>query len=311
MDEIECPKQKCFLGLSEAYGGDTSYFHIIPVPYDGTCTYMPGSRMGPRAIIDASAHLELYDHDLDLEPASVGICTHPETRVFAADPERMLLEIQESVGEVFSNGKLPVVVGGEHTVSLGAVRALASREQFSLVCLDAHADLRDTYQGTPYSHACFLRRAREHVECRVFGVRSLSREQADYAMEAGINIIYAERLAREGSGGVDVDYIPQDIYLSIDLDVLDPSIMPATGAPEPGGLGWYEAVNLLGRIIAGRRVLGFDVVELCPLPGNPAPDFTAAKLIHKVMGLILKSSKNRREDWIGHGKEKIQEETAR
>jgi agmatinase len=311
MNEIEFSGERNFLRLPGAYGSrETSYFHIVPVPYDGTASYVPGSRLGPKAIIDASANVEIYDHDLDMEPARVGVFTYPELRIFANNPEDMLAEIERSVSGILSKGRFPVVLGGEHTVGLGALRAFGSRKDFALVCLDAHGDLRDSYQGSRYSHACYLRRASEQVECCSLGVRSISREEMRYAREIGLKVVFAEKLLAEGIDCIDIDFIPENIYLSIDVDVLDPSIMPATGAPEPGGLDWYQAVHLLERIISGRRILGVDFVELCPQPGNPAPDFIAAKLLYKVMGYIAKVSKNRGEDLTGHGKEKTQEEAA-
>lgn len=306
MNEIGFSGERNFLRLPGEYSSrETSYFHIVPVPYDGTASYMPGSRMGPTAIIDASANVEIYDHDLDMEPARVGVFTYPEVRVFANNPEGMLTEIERSVSGILSKGRFPVVLGGEHTVGLGALRAFGARKDFALVCLDAHGDLRDSYQGSSYSHACYLRRASEHVECCSLGVRSISREEIRYARETGLRVVFAEELLAEGIDCTDIDFIPENIYLSIDLDVLDPSIMPATGTPEPGGLDWYQAVRLLERIISGRRILGVDVVELRPQPGNPAPDFVAAKLLYKVMGYIVKKSRNRGEDLTGHGKEKI------
>jgi agmatinase len=311
MSEIEFSGERNFLRLPREYSRrETSYFHIVPVPYDGSSTYMPGSRMGPAAIIDASANLETYDHNLGMEPARLGVFTHPEVRVFAGDPGRMLAEIQGVAAGVLSEGRLPVVLGGEHTVGLGALQALGSGGGFALVCLDAHGDLRDSYQGSQYSHACYLRRASEIVECCAFGVRSISREEMRYAAETGLTLFLAEHLLTGGVGRIALDFLPDSVYLSIDLDVLDPSIMPATGTPEPGGLDWYQTLDLLRRIISGRRILGFDIVELCPQPGNPAPDFTAAKLAYKVMGYIIKYSKNRGEDLIGHGKAKNEEEKA-
>lgn len=311
MSEIEFSGDRNFLRLPEEYSRrETSYFHIVPVPYDGTSTYRPGSRMGPVAIIDASANLEIYDHDLGLEPATIGVFTHPETDVFAADPESMLAEIERVVSSVLLQGMLPIVLGGEHTVGLGALKALSPGDDFAVVSLDAHGDLRESYQGSRYSHACYLRRAAELAKCCSFGVRSISREEMEYAKKTGLRLVLAEGMLAGGIENVNIDFLPRNIYLSIDLDVLDPSIMPATGTPEPGGLNWYQALRLIERIVSGRRVVGFDVVELCPQPGNPAPDFTAAKLIYKVMGYIIKLSENRREDPISHGKEKIEEETA-
>jgi agmatinase len=312
MDDMGCPGQRNFLGLSDSLSDpETSTFHVLPVPYDATATYVPGARLGPRAIIDASANLELYDHELGFEPAAVGIATLRELPVFPGDPVRMLEEIERAVGGILAEEKIPVILGGEHTVGLGALRALATRGDFMLVCLDAHADLRDTYQGTGLSHACYLRRASELVDCCAFGVRSLSREEARYAEEAPVSLAFAWDLTGCAQKKTALDFIPDNIYLSIDIDVLDPSIIPATGTPEPGGLGWYDTLGLLDGIIRGRRVLGFDVVELCPQPGNAAPDFAAAKLVYKVMGFIVACSENRREDWTGDGKTKVEEEASR
>ena len=285
---MECSGQRNFLGLSDDLSSrDESYFQIIPVPYDATSTYGTGSRMGPKAMIDASVNIEIYDHDLDMEPAHAGVFTHPELPVSVGDPVHMLERIDLAVEDVVSRGKFPVVFGGEHTVSLGAVRALARHEKFTVVSLDAHADLRDTYQDSPYSHACYLRRAMESAECCVLGVRSISKEEMDFAREVDFPIVFADRIAREDA--IDFDFLPDKIYLSVDIDVLDPSVMPSTGTPEPGGLSWYQATALLESLIAGRTLVGFDLVELCPQPGNHGPDFTAAKLVYRLMGLVLKS----------------------
>ena len=270
---MECSGQRNFLGLSDDLSSRDEY---------GT-----GSRMGPKAMIDASVNIEIYDHDLDMEPAHAGVFTHPELPVSVGDPVHMLERIDLAVEDVVSRGKFPVVFGGEHTVSLGAVRALARHEKFTVVSLDAHADLRDTYQDSPYSHACYLRRAMESAECCVLGVRSISKEEMDFAREVDFPIVFADRIAREDA--IDFDFLPDKIYLSVDIDVLDPSVMPSTGTPEPGGLSWYQATALLESLIAGRTLVGFDLVELCPQPGNHGPDFTAAKLVYRLMGLVLKS----------------------
>jgi agmatinase len=298
MSGIESPGEGNFLGLCASLstrGG--SRFSIIPVPYDATSTYVPGSRRGPAAIIDASANIELYDHELDLEAAAHGIFTEPQVQPLPGDPSAMMSRIESAVSEVLASGSVPVVLGGEHTVSVGAVRALASRaerrgEEFFVVSFDAHADLRDSYQGTPLSHACFLRRAMELAGGTAIGVRSISKEEHDFATASGVKITYAEEINSRPPASLNLDHIPGNVYISLDIDVLDPSVMPATGTPEPGGLGWYDLIDLLKRVISGRRVLGFDVVELCPQPGNAAPDFTAAKLIYKVMGIIIKYSAN-------------------
>jgi agmatinase len=311
MSDMECPGKRNFLGLSDEYSSlETSRFNIVPVPYDATATYMAGSRMGPKAIVDASAYIDLYDPELEMEPALAGVATLDDVPILAADPVGMIGVVEKAVAGVLARRKIPVVLGGEHTVSLGPVQALAAQEQFFLVSLDAHADLRDSYQGTAFSHACFLRRASELVDCCAFGVRSTSREEIEYARTSGTRLFYAHSILRSSVDALDLDFIPDTVYLSIDVDVFDPSIMPATGTPEPGGLGWYYALDLLKRIVSGRRVLGFDVVELCPLAGNLAPDFTAAKLVYRMMGLITKYSSNREDDRSHHGKEKVPKEAA-
>jgi agmatinase len=306
---IECPGRWNFLGISESWSRpETSLFHLLPVPYDGTATYMPGARMGPRAVIEASRNIEIYDHDLDLEAARAGIATYPEMEIQAGGPERMVAATEREVSGILARGGLPVLLGGEHSVSIGAVRAVAAGGGGSVVALDAHADLRDTYQGSPYSHACFLRRALEIADCSVFGVRSISRGEMDFARGGRARVEFADRIKREGVDALDLDGIGDRIYLSVDVDVFDPSVIPATGTPEPGGLDWYEVDGLLRRVIKGREVLGFDVVELCPQPGNPAPDFTVARLVYRLMGMVLKFSANPKEDWICHGEAKNQEE---
>ena len=304
---VEFSGHRNFLGLAEAFcSPESSYFHIIPVPYDATSTYGIGSRMGPRAIVDASANLETFDHELGTEPAQAGVFTHPEVQVSVGDPALMLARIEDVVANVVGRGKFPIVLGGEHTVSLGAIRALARSNDFAVVSLDAHADLRDTYQGSPYSHACFLRRAMESAACRAIGVRSISREEMKYAREAGVPLVFAHRLAE--SLKIDLTSLPERIYVSIDIDVLDPSVVPSTGTPEPGGLSWYGINTILKSLVTGRKVVGFDLVELCPQPGNHGPDFTAAKLIYRMMGLVLGSSPTQGEDWISHGEEEAAEE---
>lgn len=300
MSEMECPGKRNFLGLSDRYSSpETSLFHLIPVPYDATSSYVSGSRKGPQAIIDASRNIELYDCDLDAEPASVGVATLDEVAVTVAEPGLMVEAVEQAVAASAARGKIPIVLGGEHTVSVGAVRAVAAASKAYVVALDAHADLRDTYQGTKFSHACFLRRTREVADCCVFGVRSMSREEVDFARSSATRVFYAGAM-RDRIAALDLDFIPETVYLSIDVDVLDPSVMPATGTPEPGGLGWYDLMGLVARIVGGRRILGFDVVELSPIAGNHAPDFTAAKLVHKVMGTIVKHA-SMEDDRTRHG----------
>jgi agmatinase len=292
--DVEFSGHRNFLGLSgNLCSKGSSRFHIVPVPYDATSSYGTGSRMGPRAIIDASMNVETYDHELDMEPALAGVYTHPELPVSVGDPALMLEKIDRTVDDVVAKGGFPIVLGGEHTVSLGAIRALARREEFTVVSLDAHADLRDTYQESSYSHACFLRRAMESAECCVLGVRSISKEEMDFVREVGFPVFFADRIVRGDE--IDLGFLSNRIYLSVDIDVLDPSVMPSTGTPEPGGLSWYQLTSLVESLVAGRTLVGFDLVELCPQPGNHGPDFTAAKLVYRMMGLVLGSLQDRGE----------------
>jgi agmatinase len=265
---------------------------ILPVPYEQTTSYKHGTGGGPAAIISASRNLELYDEELECEPYRLGICTLDELEPVLGDGRRMVERIAEVAEWLVAEDKLPVALGGEHTLSLGLVKALASRYQdLSVLALDAHADLRDSYQGSKYSHACTLRRINELSPVVPVGIRSLSREEADWARNQGLKIFWAQDIMADANWQAEVvKHLSTEVYITIDLDVFDPAIMPAVGTPEPGGLGWYPVLQLLKRVAGERQVVGADVVELSPLPANVAPDFTAAKLVYKLLGYIFKGS---------------------
>lgn len=201
----------------------------------------------------------------------------------------MLDNVEKAVGEVIAAGKLPIVLGGEHTVTIGALRAVARKhENISILQLDAHADLRDSYQGSRFSHACVGRRVAEMGDLVQVGVRSLSAKEAGFRTESRIaNISAADALSEPLRTGEIISSLGKKLYITIDLDVFDPAIMPATGTPEPGGLGWYDVMTILREACGGREIVGFDVVELCPMPGNVAPDFLAAKLVYRLLGYIF------------------------
>lgn len=291
IERLESPGKSNFLGIVENRDSTKKpYFHIIPVAYDGTCSYRPGARFGPRAIIDASRQVELFDAELGLSPVTWGVVTEDEVET-TVDPQEMVAKVESRVRSVLADNCMPVLIGGEHTVSLGSIYALAE-EGLTVVCLDAHADLRDTYQGSRYSHACFLRRASERAACMAIGVRSMSEEERNFALQRGIKIIYAWQIAKNGIEQIDIGSISDRVYLSIDVDVFDPCLVPDVGTPEPGGLGWYEAVGVLEKIVKGREIAGFDVVELSPQLVSGASSYIVAKLIYRVMGLILKFSRN-------------------
>jgi agmatinase len=255
---------------------------IIPVPYDLTSTWLRGADKGPAAIIEASASVELYDIETDSEVYRKGIFTDKPIEGISS-PEQMIQAVTEKVRTYIRNGKFPVIVGGEHSVSIGSIKAhVESRKDITILQLDAHSDLRDEYNGSKYNHACVMARARQFAPVVQVGIRSMEPSEKELISEDSIffagdiydNKDWIERAVSKLSDGV---------YITIDLDVFDPSIMSSTGTPEPGGLLWYDVLALLKAVVDRKDVVGFDVVELCPDGRNKAPDFLAAKLIYKLL----------------------------
>lgn len=278
-----------FGGIDGEYSTfERAAFAVVPVPYDLTTTYQGGSRRGPDAILDASRNMELYDEELERECFLSGIYTHAPLEVEASGPEAMTAAVQRTVAGLLEAGKIPVLLGGEHSISVGAVRAMKERYPgISVLQLDAHADMRESYQGTPFSHACAGRRMAELCPLTQVGIRSMSAEEAGFLKRGTVKSYSADVLSGTGAWRKKIrGNLAGDLYISLDLDVLDPSVMPSTGTPEPGGLLWKELLEIL-RDVSGRcRVRGFDVVELSPIPGIVAPDFLAARLVYKMMGYI-------------------------
>ena len=268
---------------------ERSKFVVVPAPYDGTASFRTGARYGPAAIIEASRHMEDFDVALGIDASEQGIFTLPETTPDLSGPEQMVAQVHETVYGVALDGKIPVVLGGEHTVSIGAVRACAERyEDLSVLFMDAHGDLRDSYMGTRWGHASVARRISEMCEIVEVGVRSISKDEYDYAQANRLPIFYWP----PAGGDLDsliasvCEKLSARVYVSIDLDVLDPSIMQAVGTPEPGGLGWWEATTLLAAVAGHSEVVGFDIVELSPEEGPVASAATAARLAYRFMGCI-------------------------
>lgn len=258
---------------------------VLPVPYDSTTEYKSGTREGPQAIIDASRFLELYDTELDREISEVGIYTLSEVQPLMSGPEPMVERVYQITSDLLDKGKLLAMLGGEHSLTLGTVKAHRERyHELSVLHLDAHADLRDQYQGTKYSHACVMRRVWEICPVVHVGIRSLSREEHEFLSQRKIEPFYAE--ASTGSDFVArvSSTLSPHVYISIDLDVLDPSIMSAVGTPEPGGLGWQQVLELLRAVADSKQIVGFDIMELCPHEGPNACAFLAAKLAYKLVG---------------------------
>jgi len=277
-----------FGGIYPACSLKDAQFVVIPVPYDLTSTYQPGSRRGPAAIIEASTNMELYDEELKKETYLAGIHTTLPVTVDARGPKNMVNAVRKKISRVIALDKIPVMLGGEHSISLGAVQAVCERyPKLTVLQLDAHADLRDSYQGTPYNHACVARRITEICPLVQVGIRSMSKEEGDYLPQSKVKSYSADYVLANGKWAQTVcKDLRGDVFITIDLDVFDPSIMSATGTPEPGGLAWHDVLQLLRLVSQKCDIRGFDVVELAPLPGVVAPDFMAAKLIYRLMGYI-------------------------
>ena len=278
-----------FLGLpNELSDFERAQVAIVPVPFDGAASYGVGARFAPQAIIDASHEIELFDEELSNEPCNVGIHTRSPLEPHAGGPKAMAERVEAELLSLFDAEKFPMMLGGDHSLTIGAVRAALQRHaDLTLVQIDAHADLRDAYQSTSYSHACIARRTADMGAKLVqIGIRSLSRGEADWlAANPDAQTVYARQIWADLSVADQViDDIDSPVYVTFDVDALDPSIMPATGTPEPGGLSWPQTLSLLRRLFRRCRIIGADVVELAPIPGMTAPNVLAAKLAYKLIG---------------------------
>ena len=295
-----------FLDLAPEYRDpETAAACILSVPYDETSSWLAGSADGPAALIAASNYVEVYDIETASEPYRHGIATLPPVE-FTGPPERLSEILEARVGGILDRGQLPVTLGGEHSISVGPVRAAAARAPgLSCLQIDAHADTRDSYDGSRYNHACVMARVREICPIVQVGIRSLDTselEQLDIDRVFLAQEIAAERAGSPAEGALSagdrllaerpwmrraVDLLSEDVYVTIDVDGLDPSVIPATGTPEPGGLEWYEVNALLSLVARSRRVVAFDIVELLDLPGQHASAFTAAKLVYRFLAEIF------------------------
>jgi agmatinase len=264
---------------------DNARVVILPIPLDRTTSYVPGTRTGPHEILVASSHMELWDEETQTDVHSIGICTLPEMEFPFAGMDEVMAEIRRVAAELVNRGKFPVILGGEHSITPAVVAAVAARHKgLSVLQIDAHADLRDSFMGTPHNHACAMRRTLEHAPVTQVGIRSLSSEEAADIPSLNARVFYDFNM-RQDPSWMDrvVDSLSDVVYITIDVDGFDPAIMPSTGTPEPGGLGWYEGLTLLRRVIERRKVVGCDIVELSPMPGNAAPNFLCAKLLYKIL----------------------------
>ena len=255
---------------------------ILPVPYDATSVWIKGADKGPEAIIEASVNLELYDIETDSQVYKKGI--HTATPIMEmSSPDRLVNEVYDQVKSLLLKNKYIVTIGGNHTVSIGSMKAFA--EEFSdltILQLDAHADLRQDYNGSKYNHASVMARAREICPVVQVGIRSMSSEEKNYMNEE--RVVFAHEIPfKENWEKRVLKHLTKNVYLTLDLDVFDTSLIPSTGTPEPGGLQYYQVLDLLKKVINHNNLVGFDVVELCPNDSNKAPDFLAAKLIYQIL----------------------------
>ena len=287
-----------FLGLpAELAAPETARAWVLPIPYEGTTSYGAGTRDGPAAIIAASRQVEWFDRELDCEPVvTTGIHTLSPLALEHRSPEAMVAVIEEAVAGILVGRPRPetlVALGGEHSISAGVARGMvrAGTGDFVVVHIDAHADLRDEFEGSPYSHACAARRIVEHAPVFQIGIRNISESGERFRRGCDrVTTVFAERALTEPAflGELARFVRGRQVYLTIDLDGLDAAIMPAVGTPEPGGLSWANVLDV-ARVVAreAAHVPVFDVVELAPIPGVRGPDFLAAKLVYKIVSLVL------------------------
>ena len=272
----------------EQHALEASRIVILPIPYEQTTTYLKGCRRGPAALMAASGQMETYDDELGGDVSTLGIHTAPAVAEHAPTPEAMVEEVKEAVGRFLRRDKFVVSVGGEHSISFGIVQAF--RKKFSgcgVIQLDAHGDLRSAYEGSPHNHACVARRIFEVAPFMHVGLRSCCSEEAELIRREGIPVIPAGTFLTRPEVAIEaLDRMPDQIFLTIDMDFFDPSEVPGVGTPEPGGARWYDALRFLREVTRRKRVIGFDVMELCPRQGEVISEFFAAKLIYRLLGYI-------------------------
>ena len=271
-----------FGGNEVVYSYSESGIIIVPVPYDETSTWMKGADKGPDAILDASVNLEFYDVETSSEAHLKGINTIAPI-LEKETPEKLVKDVYDRIFSILSDKKFPVIIGGNHTVSIGAIKAFSEYfENLTILQLDAHADLRQIYEGSVFNHACAMARAREFAPVVQVGIRSMSAEELPFVERDRIffshELYYDKSLYHRA-----LDKLTGNVYITIDLDVFDPSIMPSTGTPEPGGPPYFELLHFMRDVIKTRNVVGFDLVELCPSETNKSPDFIAAKIIYQLL----------------------------
>ena len=275
-----------FLDMDEQYARlENSKYVLLPVAYDGTSTFIKGADKGPQAIIDASDSIELYDVQFEMEPYTAGIYTDKYGYDFST-PDAMVQSVYARVKHFIDKQKHIGILGGEHSVSVGSIKAFSEKyPDLSVLQVDAHADLRDDYHGSIYNHACVMRRAQDFARVVQVGIRNVCTEEMHNIVKE--NIFYAHKMYNNNDWMEQaINRLTDHVYLTIDLDGLDPSVLPSTGTPLPGGLSWYTLITFLEKLFASKKIVGFDVVELCPQPYDKSSDVLAAVLVYKIICLF-------------------------
>jgi agmatinase len=264
---------------------ESSSVVILPCPVDRTTSYVGGTRNGPHEILQASSHMELWDEEMNADVHGVGIYTLPEMELPFGEMTPLIEEIERVAYEVIARDKFLVTLGGEHSITPPLVSAAARKyTNLSVLQIDAHADMRDAYMGTPHNHACAMRRSAQHAKITQVGIRSLSTEEAEVLPKLKTTVFF-DATMREDPNWMDavVESLGEHVYVTIDVDGMDPAIMPSTGTPEPGGLSWPEMTRLMRKTAERRTIVSADIVELSPIPGMVAPNFLCAKLLYKLL----------------------------
>lgn len=288
--------KKTYAGIPEKYARlEDAKVVLLTVPYDGTSTWQKGADKGPEAFLHASENMETFDIETRSEPFKKGIYLAPAITENSS-PEKMVETVHKTTKSYINQGKFVTIFGGEHSISIGTIRAF--RESFNdltVVQIDAHADLRPEYAGSKYNHACAMYEASQHCNLIQVGIRSMDVSELEYMDEN--QVYFAHDMVNDEDWVSDsIHQMTENVFITIDLDAFDPSILPSTGTPEPGGLLWYETLEYLKKIFKKKNVVGFDIVELCPNPNEKSSDFLAAKLYYKMLAYKFKYQSNKKTD---------------
>ncbi|HDY85042.1 hypothetical protein LCGC14_0955220 [marine sediment metagenome] len=291
MSELTVKPYPIFLGSEiDQPDPEQAFFHVLPVPYEKSVSYGGGTALGPKAILKASWQLEEWDGKS--KPCDDGIYTCP-TIDCTVDPEQVIENIAAATQQIIEQGGMPVVFGGEHTVTYGVLKGLkaAGIEDFGIVQIDAHADLREAYEGDLLSHASVMKRAIDMgIPLYQLGIRAFCEEEKGYREQFGVHYLDADELVPNNITSIDLPKdFPKKVFFTVDVDGLDPSVFPSTGTPVPGGLGWYQTLSLFESVAKQREIIGFDIMEFAPIKGFHAYDFAAAMLTYKMMGIVQRN----------------------